>query len=92
MCGVCVHLGVEFHVGLLLVVVPELLGSLRFLRQVGLLPLFYQLWMIFPAGQLTLAMLNANSTHRTLHTREINNLWLNVRVGKQETAVGVELT
>lgn len=60
---VCVYLRVELHVGFLLVVVPQLLRSFGFLWQVRLLPLFYQLWMILPTGQLTLAKLNANTTH-----------------------------
>lgn len=61
-----VHLRVELHVGLLLMVVPQLLGSLWFLRQVGFLPLLDQLWVVFPEGQLTLAVLML-TPHATFH-------------------------
>lgn len=57
--SVCAYVWVQLHVGLLLMVVPQLLRSFRFLRQVGLLPLFHQLGMILSAGQLMLAMRNA---------------------------------
>lgn len=50
-----VHLWVQLHVGLLLVVVPQLLGGSGFLWQVRLLSLLNQIRMLLPAGQLKLA-------------------------------------
>lgn len=61
LCLFSVYLGVQLHVRLLLVVVPQLLRGLGFLWQVRLLPLLNQLGMLLPAGQLMLAMLHTKA-------------------------------